>query len=129
MNYCLHVTSAPYSSQGPTSALSFAEAAIERGHTVNRVFFSGEGVLVGNTLATPAQDELCLAPAWQSFAEENQCELILCVASALKHGVINEDEAKRYEKPSSNLHRGFEISGLGQLVEAYLVADRVLRFS
>lgn len=110
------------------TALHFAQQVIARGHHLTRVFFSGEGVLNGNALATPPQDETNIAKAWSDLAAANNIELILCVASALKHGVINETEAKRYEKMHSNLQKGFEISGLGQLVEACLTNDRVVTF-
>lgn len=128
MNYCLHITSPPYSQQSPRTALNFAEALILRGHHISRIFFSGEGVLNGNALSTPPQDEFNIAKAWSELAHSNNIELILCVASALKHGVINEDEARRYEKSTHNLQTGFEISGLGQLVEACLISDRVVTF-
>jgi tRNA 2-thiouridine synthesizing protein D len=128
MNYCLHLTSAPYSQQSATSALLFAEKVLARGHSISRIFFSGEGVLNGNALSTPPQDESNISQAWSELAKTHQIELILCVASALKHGVINEQEAKRYQKNSHNLQHGFEISGLGQLVEACLVNDRVVTF-
>jgi len=128
MNYCLHITSAPYSHQGPMTALQFAEQVIVRGHKITRIFFSGEGVFNGNALSTPPQDEIDISKAWSELAKANGIELILCVASALKHGVINESEAKRYQKTNNNLQSGFEISGLGQLVEACLVSDRVVTF-
>lgn len=128
MNYCLHITRPPYSQQGSMSALLFAKQVLARGHHITRIFFSGEGVLNGNSLAIPPQDEMNITQAWSELAEANQIELIVCVASALKYGVINELEAKRYQKKHHNLQAGFTISGLGQLVEACLINDRVVKF-
>ena len=128
MNYSLHLTSAPYSQQSAMTALRFAENVLARGHCISRIFFSGEGVFNGNALSTPPQDEINLPQAWSELGKKHQVELIICVASALKHGVINEQEAKRYEKQNHNLQSGFEISGLGQLVEACIVSDRVVTF-
>jgi len=129
MNYCLHITAQPYSSQGATSALLFARELVQRGHNVSRVFFSGEGVLNGNAIACPPQDELNITQAWNDFAKDNGSELILCIASALKYGVVDEENAQRYERSQSNLQEGFILSGLGQLVEASLLNDRLVRFS
>jgi len=110
------------------TALNFCEHLLLRGHNISRIFFSGEGVLNGNGLCVPPQDEINIPKAWSELAKAHQIELILCVASALKLGIINEGEAKRYDKAHHNLQTGFEISGLGQLVEACLTSDRVVKF-
>ena len=127
MDYCLHITSAPYSEQGSLSALNFARALIEKNHKITRIFFSGQGVLNANALCVPPQDEIHLPMNWQSFGKENQIELMVCVSSALKHGIINAQEAKRYGKDHCSLLDGFELTGLGQLVDACLSNDRVIR--
>jgi tRNA 2-thiouridine synthesizing protein D len=46
----------------------------------------------------------------------------------LRRGILNDSEAQRFEKTASNLAPGFNISGLGQLIEASLVSDRVISF-
>lgn len=128
MNYCLHVTSAPYSEQGSLTALHFARALVKKGHTITRIFFSGSGVLNANALCVAPQDEINLPQSWQTFSETNQVEMIVCVSSALKLGIINEQEAKRYHKAQHSLLNGFELSGLGQLVDACITNDKVIRF-
>jgi tRNA 2-thiouridine synthesizing protein D len=128
MNYCLHITSAPFNEQGSSTALLFARALMERGHTITRIFFSGNGVQNGNALCVAPQDEINLPEAWQAIAESHKCEMILCVSSALKAGIINDTEAKRYDKSCGNILPAFELSGLGQLVEACLTNDRIVRF-
>ena len=128
MNYCLHITHAPYTSQTAMTALLFAQKLLERQHTILRIFFSGDGVHNGNGLCIVPQDEMNIPLAWQKIAQEHGIELIVCVSSALKRGIINEQEAQRYEKPQHNLLSGFEISGLGQLIEASIHADRLVTF-
>ena len=127
MNYCLHITSAPYSEQGSLSALNLARSLINKNHRITRIFFSGNGVLNANALCVPPQDEIHLPHSWQSLGKENQIELMVCVSSALKHGIINGQEAKRYRKDHHSLLDGFELTGLGQLVDACLTNDRVIR--
>ena len=75
----------------------------------------------------PPQDEIHLPQSWQTLGKENNIELMVCVSSSLKHGIINEQEAKRYGKQQHSLLEGFELTGLGQLVDACLSSDRVIR--
>ena len=128
MKYCLYISSPPGDSQSATTALRFAEALIKKGHTISRIFFSGAGVLNANALSVTPQDENNLPQQWSNFAKANQIEMQVCVSSALKHGVIDESEAKRYGKNNHSLLPGFQLAGLGQLVEACVLDDRVIRF-
>lgn len=126
MNFALLVTAPPLHEQG-WHALHFCEAAIAQGHMIERVFFYGDGVLHGNLLNTPPQDETDLAERWAALAA-NGTELVICVAAALKRGILDADNARRFEKPVANLAPGFIISGLGQLAESLVTADRVVSF-
>ncbi len=128
MIYTLHVTHAPYTSQTAMTALLFAQQLLERQHTILRIFFSGDGVYNGNSLVIAPQDEVNIPLAWQKLAQEHNIEMIICISSALKRGIIDTAEAQRYEKPQHNLLTGFEISGLGQLVEASIISERLITF-
>lgn len=126
MNFALLVTAPPLHEQA-WHALHFCEAAIAQGHTIERVFFYGDGVLHGNLLNTPPQDESNLSDRWTALTHTGT-ELVICVAAALKRGVLDADNARRFEKPVANLASGFLISGLGQLAESLVTADRVVSF-
>lgn len=126
--FAIVVYGAPYSSQSPLSALKFAEAVLAEGHEIVRVFFYHDGVYTANANIAPPQDEPDVAAMWQNFATENNVELIACIASCLRRGIVDETEAARYEKTASNTRQGFEISGLGQLIDASLNADRLVTF-
>lgn len=128
MNFAIVVLGAPSASQASLSALRFSEAVLAQGHGIYRVFFYQDGVQAGSSLAAPPQDEVDIQSSWQLMAADHQVELISCIASCLRRGVINEVEAERYEKPASNLAPGFEISGLGQLIDAALSADQIVTF-
>ena len=54
--------------------------------------------------------------------------LNICVAAALRRGVVDETEAKRLGLAGANLQSGFNLSGLGSLAEASLTCDRVVQF-
>lgn len=128
MQYSLHVTCAPYSQQGNLTALNFATALIKSGHTLNRVFFSSDGVLTGSNLTVIPQDEIDIPAQWQALATDHQVELILCVSACLKRGIIDQGEASRYETSAHNMAPSFTLSGLGQLAEAAITSDRLVTF-
>lgn len=128
MKFAIVVQGSPYASASSWSALHFAAAVLESGHELYRVFFYHDGVYAANELMAPPQDELDLGVRWSELAREHQVELMVCIASSLRRGVMNDVEADRYDKQSSNLADGFEISGLGQLIDAGLNADRVVTF-
>lgn len=129
MNFSIVVYGAPYSSQAATSALHFARAVAASPHGIYRLFFYQDGVHNATALAVPPQDELHIPAAWQALIEEHDLDAVVCVASALKRGILNEEEARRYERPAANLLPGFTISGLGQLVDAIGQSDRVVVFA
>ncbi len=128
MKFAIVVHGAPYSSEGCLSALRFTEAALAGGHEIVRVFFYHDGVYAANALAAPPQDEVDIVAGWQRLHTEQDVELIACVASCLRRGIIDQTEAERYEKPANNIAAGFLISGLGQLIDAAINADRIMTF-
>lgn len=127
MKFALLVTAAPHQEQA-WQALEFSRAALASGHSLPRVFFYGDGALHGNSLLLPPQDEPDVQKGWQELAATHDIELVVCIAAALKRGVMDADTAAREEKTTSNLATGFVISGLGQLAEVMLDADRVVSF-
>ena len=129
MKFAIAVYGAPYSSESPLSALRFAEAVLSEGHELTRVFFYHDGVYTANANIAAPQDEPDVAAMWSEFSQHHQIELIACVASCLRRGIVDEAEAKRYEKTASNIRPGFEISGLGQFIDAALSTDRLVTFA
>ncbi|GAB0151600.1 MULTISPECIES: sulfurtransferase complex subunit TusD [Marinobacterium] len=128
MKFTLVIHSAPYQSASADTALRFARALLASGHELYRVFFYRDGVHNASALASPPRDEQSVPLAWQLLAQEHQLDLVVCIAAAVRRGVLDENEAKRYEKPAANLAPGFELSGLGQLSEALIQSDRVITF-
>ncbi|MDP2378911.1 MAG: sulfurtransferase complex subunit TusD [Pseudohongiella sp.] len=122
------VTGSPVSQQSAQTALSFCQAALSAGHQIYRIFFYEDAVQLGSALNVAPQDERNLNAAWSEFIKQNQLDAVICVASALKRGILNNSEASRYQKPAANLAEGFDISGLGQWVDACMNSDRVVSF-
>ncbi len=127
MKLTIVVHSAP-ASQSAWSAYQFTRAALDAGHEIYRLFFYGDGVLNSNALSVAPQGEFDLVQAWQSLIADHGLDAISCVSSALKRGVIDTQEAARYERAGVSLAAGVTLSGLGQLVDATLMSDRVVSF-
>ena len=53
---------------------------------------------------------------------------MLCVAAAQRRGMVDEGEMERNKKDANNIADKFRISGLGQLIEAGIQADRMITF-
>lgn len=128
MRFGVVVTSAPGSHQGADSAWQFVCAALERGHEVDRVFFYQDGVHNGTRLAVPASDERDLPGCWSGLAADRGVDLVLCVTSARRRGVLDDEQARRAGRSAGNIGSGFRIGGLGQLVEMAHRCDRVITF-
>lgn len=129
MDFGIAVHGAPYAAQASATALRFTHAALAAGHRVPRVFFYHDGVHSASALAVPPQDEPSPRTGWSELAQDHGVELAVCIAAALKRGIINEEECQRYGVPASSLHPDFVIVGLGQLIEAIASSDRFVTFA
>lgn len=117
VKFAILVKAGPFSHQAAASALAFAQAVLDCGHELVRVFFYCDGVHTANRLAAPSGDENNLVRAWSRLAAERDVELVVCITAGMRRGVRE-----------ANLAPGFRISGLGQLVEAAILADRLITF-
>ena len=122
------VISSPAQSAAMRRALEFTRAVLASGHSINRVFFYQDAVLQASSLQVVAQDETNLAQQWQDLIKEHQLDAVVCIAAALRRGLVDAAEAQRYDLPASNLLPGFVLSGLGQLHEAIQEGERVVHF-
>lgn len=129
MEFAITVHASPTSGSSSRTALEFTRAALRAGHRVSRVFFYHEGVRVGDRLAVTPQEEIDLLGEWVSVRDVHGIELAVCIAASLKRGLLNAEEARRYERLSANLHPAFEVVGLGQLIDAIQTADRFVSFA
>ena len=128
MQLAIVVNEGPYTHQASDTAYRFTKAALEKGHTIMRVFFYHDGVNNGTRLTVPPQDDRNLQELWSELGKAHNLDLVVCVAAAQRRGILDEDEAKRHGKGVDNIAPGFRISGLGQLIEAGIQADRLVTF-
>ncbi|EIK96420.1 sulfur transfer complex subunit TusD [Pseudomonas sp. M47T1] len=109
-------------------ALRFAEAALAGGHEIVRLFFYQDGVHSASGNVVAPQDEVDVAAQWRTLITEHGLDAVVCIAAALRRGVLNEAEAQRWRRPAANLPAPWDLSGLGQLHEATQLADRLVTF-
>ena len=128
VSFALLVTGPVYGSEQSYAAYQFAQAVIKKGHALSGVFFYQDGVTNANSLSSPANDECDLHSLWCNFSNEHGVSLHTCIAAAQRRGILDEVTAKEAEKTAFNVPPPFLLSGLGQLAEMLLTADRVDRF-
>ena len=128
MKLAIHINEGPYTHQASDTAYHFTAAALAKGHEIYRVFFYHDGVNNATRLTTPPQDDRNIVARWSKLAEEHKLDMVVCVAAAQRRGIVDEGEMKRNGKDATNLAPGFRISGLGQLIEAGIEADRIVVF-
>lgn len=129
MEYGLLVMGAPYTSTAPHSALRFAHSVIEKGHRLAGVFFYQDGVHNASSLMAPPQDELNIRDAWVKLNQDHKVGLDVCIAAALRRGVMSQSEAQRHGQLNFNLEAPFELTGLGQLLALQQLCDRFITFA
>ena len=117
MKFGILINEGPYTHQASDTAYQFVKAALAKGHQIQRVFFYNDGVNNATKLTDPPQDDRNIVNRWTELAKEHKLDLVVCVAAALRRGIREE-----------NLAAGFRISGLGQLVETGIQADRLVTF-
>ncbi|MDR3325742.1 MAG: sulfurtransferase complex subunit TusD [Rhodospirillaceae bacterium] len=117
MKFAILVNSGPLNYQSAYSALIFAQSAIKLEHSLFRVFFYLDGVYNANRFIAALNNENNLVQVWSKLAKDNKVDLVICITAGLRRGIRG-----------INLASGFRISGLGELVEASVYADRLITF-
>ena len=128
MKFGILVNEGPYTREASDTAYQFVKAALAKGHEIYRVFFYHDGVNNGTRLTVPPQDDRNIVKRWSDLAAQHKVDLVVCVAAAQRRGLMDASEAKRNGKDVNNTAPGFKISGLGQLIEAGIQADRLVVF-
>ena len=127
MKFAIAVFSAAHA---PSSrrALLFAQAVLVGGHEIVRLFFYQDGVYSASNNIVAPQDEQDIARQWRELVNVHQLDGVVCIAAALRRGVLDQEEATRYQRSAVNLEAPWALSGLGQLHDAAQTADRLICF-
>lgn len=110
---------------GAAAALSLAQAIIQSGHTLYRLFFYRDGVMLAekNSDGRPSQQR-----AWQQFVQDNHLDAVVCVSAAVRRRLVSESESQSTALAFEHIAPSFQVSGLGQLADALANSDRVVSF-
>jgi len=128
MKYTIQINTSPSDSNTGFLAYQFINAVLAKKHEIFRVFFYQEGVYHAFKYTTPPDDELQMTKKWTELAIKQGLDLVVCISAAQRRGLLSTDEATRQHKKDNDLAEGFRISGLGQLLESIILADRFIEF-
>lgn len=127
-SFSLFLRHSPFIGESHYQALHFANAAVHSRHSIQRIFFYQDAVLVAAINQTLPQGQISLCQQWQNLAREHSLPLMVCIANALRRGIVDSTEQQRYELPAPTLSDGFELAGLGEMAQALNDSDRVIQF-
>jgi tRNA 2-thiouridine synthesizing protein D len=116
MKFGILILDGPYNHQASDSAYNFVTAAQAKGHEIIGVFFYHDGVLNANKLMEPPTDDRNIVKRWSEIGAKG-VDIVVCIAAGKRRGVVD-----------ANLGGNMRISGLGQLVDMTLNADRMITF-
>lgn len=117
IKFALQINTSPYHSNASLTAYNFVKEVIAQQHKVLRIFFYHDAVYHAFKTVNPPDDEVSPFKYWSELALQEKIDLVVCVSAAQRRGLISE-----------NLAVGFRLGGLGQLLEATILADRFLVF-
>jgi tRNA 2-thiouridine synthesizing protein D len=117
MKFAVQVVEGPYNNQASDTAYHFIKAALEKGHTIVRVFFYHNGVINATNMAEPPNDDRNIYKRWTELGKERGIDIVACIAASKRRGIKEGHTAE-----------GTRISGLGQLADMVIEADRTITF-
>lgn len=123
MKFALVVLGSPFSSQATQTAFRFCSAALAAEHQIYRVFFYQDGVYCASRCGE-ASNGSNYAELWQELQRKHSLDLAVCVGASTRRGLLDETQLDT----QGLIADGFEVSGLGQLIDAILNADRLITF-
>ncbi len=116
MKFGILIQEGPYHHEAADSAYNFIKAALEKGHTIQGIFFYDNGVINVTKLMDPPQDDRHISNRWSELGAKG-IDIVVCIAAAKRRG-IND----------SVIVPNVRISGLGQLTEIAIECDRLITF-
>ncbi|QOI10906.1 sulfurtransferase complex subunit TusD [Blochmannia endosymbiont of Colobopsis nipponica] len=128
LSYVLFVNVSAYGKQVAIVSLQFARALLKYNHRLVMVFFYQDGVSNANSLILNDDDEINLVNLWQDFSNIHSVELHVCIAAALRRGLVDRDRVTAFHFSDSNLQKAFKLSSLGALIQAMVNCDRFIQF-
>ncbi len=127
MRFSILVTASPQR-PGAVTALRTVQALCRSDQQLYRVFLYGDAVQLANRFAAREGRSDSARQQWQTWVVDAEQPVRVCVGAALRRGVADEAEARRAGLDDANLAPGFQLTGLGDWVDALSHSDRVVHF-
>ncbi len=121
MKIGVQIKDGPYNHQAADTAYQFILAARKKGHEVFAVFLYHDGVYNITKYSEPPNDDRNVAKRWSALGAEG-VTIYACIAAAKRRGITNSQVGEDL------IIENTEITGLGQLTDMAIEADRLITF-
>ena len=125
LNYTFILTQSPSQSESHSTAQRLISELIENGDTIDRVFFYQDAAFIGLKSQIPGQGLEATYQGWLDLQNKQQFPLQICIANALRRGIVDKAESERYQGLET-MHGRFQLSGLGEIADACRSSDRII---
>jgi tRNA 2-thiouridine synthesizing protein D len=125
LSYTIILTQSPALSENSLTAQRLVSELIDHGDKIDRIFFYQDAAYIGLKSQIPGQGLQASYQGWLDLQRKQSFPLQICIANALRRGVVDNTEAKRYQGLET-LQSGFQLSGLGEIADACQSSDRII---
>lgn len=125
LSYTIILTQSPALSESHATAQRLVAELINNGDIIDRVFFYQDAAYIGLKTQIPGQGLQASFDGWLNLQKQNNFPLQICIANALRRGIVDNTEAERYQQLET-LQSGFQLCGLGEIAEACQTSDRII---
>jgi tRNA 2-thiouridine synthesizing protein D len=125
LSYTIILTQSPALSESSLTAQRLVSELIDHGDKIDRIFFYQDAAYIGLKSQIPGQGLQASYQGWLDLQHKQSFPLQICIANALRRGVVDHTEAKRYQGLET-LQSGFQLSGLGEIADACQSSDRII---
>lgn len=115
----LLLTSGSFASQSFASALAFAKAAVQAGHSIEHIFLYEDAVFAATAAVDLPADEPDVSAQLSKFCQQHAIPLLFCITAAQKRGVCSDSLAAR---------QGYTAAGLAEFAMRLSNTDKLVQF-
>lgn len=126
LHYTLILSQSPCHSETNFTAQKLTKEILLAGDVIDRIFFYQDACYTALESQVPGQGLEASYQGWLQLAKKYQFPLQVCIANSLRRGIIDEQEASRYQL-SKNIHTDFDLVGLGEMADACQNSDRIIK--
>lgn len=125
LSYTIILTQSPALSESHLTAQRLVSELIRHGDKIDRIFFYQDAAFIGLKSQIPGQGLQASHQGWLDLQQQQSFPLQICIANALRRGIVDETEAQRYQGLET-LQAGFQLTGLGEIADACQSSDRIV---